>query len=650
MTDSYDVSRRRLLQGLGAAGLMAGAMSVGGAGGAAQAADLPPFTPRGRLTRRPNFLVVIIDEQRHPTVYESEELTAWRKANLTSQDFLRSRAMDFTNHHIMSAACAPSRASFFTGQYPSLHGVTQTSGMAKSAIENDLYWLDPTTVPTMGWWFRAAGYNTYYKGKWHVSDADLYQPGSYNPLPSYTDALLPDPDLEQVYLEANRLGAYGFDGWIGPEPRGSNPRNSGSSGPHGRGRDALFAGQGVKLLTELRNSKNPWLVVTSFVNPHDIVLWGDLSLQQQNFYLAQQLIGSNVPNDLFTEEYDVSSDEDLSTKPSCQASYRDVYPIAQQPTENNRPFHRFYYQLQKNVDVQIGRVLRALRGSRSEYRDTIVVYFSDHGELLGAHGGLFQKWHNAYDEVLRVPMVVHNPALFPAARSTDLLTSHADIIPTMLGLAGLDESVLADKLRETHTQVRKLPGRDLSGFLLSEQDEKDIPDAPQFFMTDDEPMRGQQQVSWLGAQYWPVIQPNHLETVIAMLPTGADGAKERWKYTRYWDNTDFWSSPGQLDAMTVVDGILTNDGRKVANTVVKYANPTGDQAGPAPDEIEVYNVTQDPTELTNLASDPQYADVVALLKSMLNEEVSRKRLEPTIEPWADGSSRFTWSPLQAGRA
>jgi len=135
-----------------------------------------------------------------------------------------------------------------------------------------------------------------------------------------------------------------------------------------------------------------------------------------------------------------------------------------------------------------------------------------------------------------------------------------------------------------------------------------------------------------------------------MLPTGADGAKERWKYTRYWDNTDFWSSPGQLDAMTVVDGILTNDGRKVANTVVKYANPTGDQAGPAPDEIEVYNVTQDPTELTNLASDPQYADVVALLKSMLNEEVSRKRLEPTIEPWADGSSRFTWSPLQAGRA
>ena len=641
MNDSMDVSRRRLLQGIGAAGLLAGAMGVG-AGPAAQAADIAPFRPRGRLTKRPNFLVVIIDEQRFPTVYESDALKAWRKANLPSQDFLRSRGMEFTNHHIMSAACAPSRASFFTGQYPSLHGVTQTSGMAKSAIETDLYWLDPTTVPTMGWWFRAAGYDTYYKGKWHVSDADLYQPGSYNPLPSYTDALLPDPDLEQVYLEANRLGAYGFDGWIGPEPHGSNPRNSGSSGPHGRGRDALFAGQGVKLLQELRDNPNPWLVVTSFVNPHDIVLWGDLALAMQNFYLAQQLIGSNVPDDLFTSAYDVSSEESLDGKPSAQASYREVYPKAQQPTSNNRPFHRFYYQLQKNVDVQIGRVLRALRGSRAEYRDTIVVYFSDHGELLGSHGGLFQKWHNAYDEVLRVPFMVHNPVLFPTATTTDLLTSHADLIPTMLGLAGLDESTLADKLRDTHTQVRKLPGRDLSGLLLGEQDERDIPDAPQFFMTDDEPMRGQEQISWNGTMYTPVAQPNHVETVIAMLPTGAGGTKERWKYSRYWDNPAFWSSPNQMDVQTIVLGQVNAEGNKVAKTVVKYINPTGDQQGPAPDEIEVYNVTADPTELTNLADDPASAQTVATLKQLLADQVARKRLQPTEQPWADGESRFVW--------
>ena len=456
-------------------------------------------------------------------------------------------------------------------------------------------------------------------------------------------------DLEQVYLEANRLSLYGFDGWIGPEPHGSNPLNSGSSGPNGRGRDAMFATQGVKLLEQLRNNQNPWLVVTSFVNPHDIVLWGSLSLAMQNFYLAQQLIGSNVPVDLFTQAYTNSSNEDLSTKPSAQESYLEVYPMAQQPTNNNLAYHRFYYQLQKNVDVQIGRVLRALRGSQSEYRDTIILYFSDHGELLGSHGGMFQKWHNAYDEVLRVPLMVHNPKLFPKAKSSEILTSHADIIPTMLGLAGLDESVLADRLKETHTQVRKLPGRDLSGYLLGEVDEADVKQVPQFFMTDDEPTRGMEQVSWAGTNYECVIQPNHLETVIAMLPTGPDAALQRWKYTRYWDNPAFWSDPGVMDVQTIVKGPVNAAGNKVAVTTVKYANPTSDQQGPAPDEIEVYNVSNDPTELTNLANDSSHASTVALLKQLLDEQITKKRLVPVLQPWADGApGQFVWSGDQPG--
>src|SRR5690348_17799240 len=51
---------------------------------------------------------------------------------------------------IMTSACVPSRTSIFTGQYPSLHGNTQTPGAAKGNIEADMYWLDPNTVPTMG--------------------------------------------------------------------------------------------------------------------------------------------------------------------------------------------------------------------------------------------------------------------------------------------------------------------------------------------------------------------------------------------------------------------------------------------------------------------------------------------------------------------
>ncbi len=73
----------------------------------------------------------------------------------------------------MASACAPSRASLLTGQYPSLHGVTQTDGLAKAADGPDMFWLAPDTVPTLGDWFRAGGYRTYFKGKWHASHAHL---------------------------------------------------------------------------------------------------------------------------------------------------------------------------------------------------------------------------------------------------------------------------------------------------------------------------------------------------------------------------------------------------------------------------------------------------------------------------------------------
>ena len=78
----------------------------------------------------------------------------------------------------MSAACAPSRTSFLTGHYPSLHGVTQTDGLAKTAESADMFWLAPDTVPTLGDWFRAGGYRTFDKGKWHVSHPHLDDPAA----------------------------------------------------------------------------------------------------------------------------------------------------------------------------------------------------------------------------------------------------------------------------------------------------------------------------------------------------------------------------------------------------------------------------------------------------------------------------------------
>ena len=122
---------------------------------------------------------------------------------------------------------------------------------------------------------------------------------------------------------------------------------------------------------------------------------------------------------------------------------------------------KFYYQVQATVGEQITRVLDALRETDA-YENTIVVFSSDHGDMQGAHGGMHEKWHCAYDEALRIPFIVSSPLLPGGAREIDIPTNHADLIPTLLGLAGIDHDEALAELRTEHADARPLVGRDLA--------------------------------------------------------------------------------------------------------------------------------------------------------------------------------------------
>ncbi len=118
---------------------------------------------------------------------------------------LAARGLEFHRHYAGSTACTPSRATLFTGQYPSLHGVTSTDGVAKQNTDPGMQWLDPNTVPTLGDWFRAGGYQTHYRGKWHVSFADLTTPGSHEGLSQETPAFFRFDNSAYVVGAADRL-------------------------------------------------------------------------------------------------------------------------------------------------------------------------------------------------------------------------------------------------------------------------------------------------------------------------------------------------------------------------------------------------------------------------------------------------------------
>ncbi|WP_368505759.1 sulfatase-like hydrolase/transferase [Alkalihalophilus sp. As8PL] len=553
---------------------------------------------RNKKRKKPNILILMVDQQRYPAVYETNELKKWCEENLTAQKLLRKNGMVFKNHYAGSTACSPSRTTLYTGQYPSLHGVTQTTGVAKGAFNPDVFWLDPNTVPTMGHYFRAAGYDTFWKGKWHASDEDILIPGTHDAYSSYnTNTGVPVKDKVKMYKQANRLDAFGFSSWIGPEPHGTDPRNSASSAAKGMsGRDQVYAEDTVKLIKSLDKKsqkieeQKPWFIMCSLVNPHDIALYGVLTAVQPTFHFEVDQTLPFIPPAPTVEE-------SLTTKPRAQESYRYTYPRALQPIIDNNFYRQLYYSLQKKADQEMKKVFKALKQS-SFYEDTIVIFTSDHGELLGAHGGLHQKWYNMYEESIHVPLIIHNPLLFEQDEETDMLTSHVDILPTLLGLSGVKVEKVQDKLAKSHTEVRPLVGKDLTPLIKGSEAFQEA-DEPLYFMTDDDVTKGLNQTTARGEPYQSVLQPNHIEAVIAKLPSGKRSEKEIWKYARYFDNPQF-------------------DDDQTRKQV--------------PDEFELYNLTQDPFEERNLAN-PEHATeltgrIQKVLSAILAEQSKQKRLLP----------------------
>ncbi len=536
---------------------------------------------------RPNVLLIMTDEERYPPPYESAEVTRFRREQLPARESLRAGGLELHRHYAGSTACLPSRATLFTGQYPSLHGASQTDGLAKRNTDPSMQWLDPDSVPTLGDWFRAGGYETHYRGKWHISHADLLIPGTHDSLAASDDdgGLI----LENVvaYQKADRLDPFGFSGWIGREPHGAMKSDSGVI------RDGVFAEQVVELFSQLAQSRRdgPWLAVASFVNPHDISF--------SSFGWAE-LLGFDPPDDTVPDVPEAPSQSDsFAGRPACQELFQKIWPQALIDQPSDVGYRRLYYYLHKLVDRAIGRILEALdRSGMAD--DTIVVFTSDHGDLVGAHGGLQQKWYNAFDEAIHVPLVVRGPGISVDPAGVDIPTSHVDLLPTLLGLAGIDVEQAAAGVAEHHEETQPLPGRDLSGLITDTT--KTVDPAPIYFLTEDDVTRGLDQQNILsGTPFDSVAPPGKIESVIATLPTGVDGDGELWKLNHYYERLDQWYED---------KGFAKNP----------FSDPAADPV------FELHNLSTDPEERSNRTTDADGA--LSQMMGLLDSERDAKRLVP----------------------
>ncbi len=581
--------------------------------------------------RHPDVVIIMTDEERNAPPYEGDDLKAWREEALPARHWFQQNGVSFERHYTGSLACVPSRPTLFTGHFPDLHGVTQTDGLGKDASDSRMRWLRPGEVPTIGHWFKAAGYDTHYDGKWHITHADLINPDSGLPIPTNTENGEVIEENVKAYLEANPLEEFGFSGWVGPEPHGAGLANSGFI------RDNLIAERIVKWLKDryLRRESGdaealrPFLLVASFVNPHDIVLFPGWRRQENNPIKKSDLDPPKVPEP-------PTRHEDLSSKPAAQIAYKNAYFSGYGPhnrvkriyERNEQAYRDLYYRLHLEVDGPIDSVRKTVSGNT--LNETILFRTSDHGDLLGAHGGLHQKWFTLYDEATRVPFQIVRTGRNPSQPRTilDIPTSHVDLIPTALGMAGLEEKELSLKLSDSFTEVHPLPGCDLSP-LIENQNKTHFLERSIYMMTRDNMLEGDNLASALARHLGRANNPpapmkirvpadvaSNFEGIVKRVSdTDAQGGKGNlWKLVRAFDDPSTWSHPGVRQ--------LTSS----SPPAIRHRNST------IPDQWELYNLDSDPIELENESKNPALGEVFNFLKNCLKEE-SANQVPERNNPW-----------------
>jgi len=397
------VNRRTFVKrGVAAGGLLAGAglgvarlADATGDSGTRAVAAKAPHRPFSVDPRHPNILVILVDQMRFPTWFSPLGDGSGLPPNLA---VLRKDAVSFSGHYTAANDCTPARSTLLTGLYTHQTGCMITGGST----------LDPG-FPTWGTMLREQGYRTRWYGKWHLTHRD----GKWN-----------------RRRGERAMQRYGFHGGTYPSPNGAPGQGWRLDGRIARQFTNWFAEEG---------GAGPWCTTVSFVNPHDIAWWYRWS-NRVRAEISARPVAQSLPGNFETPELLTKRN-----KPVLQRSLQDTAAASFGPVPYEGPeaaqlwmqFLNLYAKLQREVDVHIGQVLSALNSRPAVAANTVIVFTSDHGEYGGSHG-LRGKGAAAYEEALRVPLLVkdNRGELTQAPETTrSQLTSSVDIAPLLMSIA-----------------------------------------------------------------------------------------------------------------------------------------------------------------------------------------------------------------------
>ena len=530
--------------------LFAGAAALAAAPAAqaqaqAQAQVAAPAVNPGRRAKQPNLLFVFTDQERY--------MPAWPKGlSLPGHERLARGGVTFHNHYCPAVMCTSSRAVMMTGLQ------TPDNLMFENA---DVPWITKLSpkIPTIGHMLRKAGYYTAYKGKWHLNDEFDSK----------------DPDR----LFTTEMEQYGFSDYLSP----------GDIIGHQLGGyqfDHLIAGSAITWLRrhgqELSQQGKPWALFVSLVNPHDIMYF-NTDLPGQRVQDAGQLIRHAVrapDHPMYRAAWDIPPPNnfkeafDLPGRPKAHGEFQRLWDfvLGHIPAEEDRwrRFNNYYINCIRNVDEQLDGLMKEL-AALGLADGTAVAFTSDHGEMGGAHG-LHGKGPFVYEESTHLPFMLSHPDV-RGGQDSRALTAHIDLVPTLLAMAGVSATDAAA------FAGRQLPGKDITRLLSNPGGAgvNDLHEAVLFtysgLATNDSDLwakvseaqaRGQNpKLALLRERFVPDMRKR------GSLRMAYDG---RYKFTRYFSPRER-NKPDSLDALYRLN------------------------------DVELYDLANDPAEMTNLAAD-----------------------------------------------
>jgi choline-sulfatase len=349
---------------------------------------------------KPNILIIMVD-QLNGTLFPDGPAEWLHAPNLKK---LAAKSVRFENCYTASPLCAPGRASFMSGQLPSITGVYDNAAEF------------PSDLPTYAHHLRREGYQTALSGKMHFVG----------------------PDQLHGFEERLTTDIYPADfGWT-PDYRKPGERidwwyhNMGSVTGAGVAEisnqmeyDDEVAYEATRKLYDLSRGHDdrPWCLTVSFTHPHDPYV---ARKKYWDLYEDCEHLLPEIP----AMDYE---EHDPHAKRIFDANDWRNFDITEDDIRRSR---RAYFANISYLDDKIGEILETLETTRQE---AVILFVSDHGDMLGERGLWFKM--NFYEGSARVPMMLCAAGLEPRHEATPV--SNIDVCPTLCDIAGISMEEVA---------------------------------------------------------------------------------------------------------------------------------------------------------------------------------------------------------------